>query len=101
MEVKGYNENSRRRFEGLGCDRKGADDLLYRQAHQGALRHVRFARRQLRQDARLSGPAGQSGSVSRRSRYSREPGLNPHIEDVARRAAVAGFLALAACRTGV
>ena len=54
--------------------------------------------RQLRRDARLSRAAGGTGPFPAVLVIHENRGLNPYVEDVARRAAVAGFVALGARR---
>ena len=75
--------------------RGGADDLLHGYADQGAVRDVPVAGRHLGQmRGYLVQPAG-AGPFPAVLVVHENRGLNPYIEDVARRAAVEGFLALA------
>ena len=74
---------------------RGADHLLHRHADQGAVRDLSLARRQLGTDAGyLVQPTGP-GPFPAVLVIHENRGLNPYIEDVARRAAVEGFVALA------
>ena len=75
--------------------RAGPDDLLHRRADQGPVCDLPVAGRHLRHHARIPGAAERTGSVSAVLVIHENRGLNPYIEDVARRAATEGFLALA------
>ena len=80
--VLGARERARHRRprDGAGAVpalRRSADDLVHRRAHQGEVRRVSVARRQLRRDARLSRAAGRQRPVPGRARDPREPRLEP------------------------
>ena len=76
--------------------RRGADDLVHRCAHQGEIRRVsqRRAATPARCAAISCSPRG-NGPFPAVLVIHENRGLNPYVEDVARRAAVAGFVALA------
>ena len=73
----------------------GPDDLLHRSADQGPLRDLPVAGRHLRHHARVPGATEWAGPFSTVLVIHENRGLNPYIEDVARRVATEGFLALA------
>src|ERR1043165_4079102 len=97
--VSGARERDRRRArDGAGADAAlcgRADHLVHRSAHQGDLCDLPVAGRHVGHDARLSGRAGGQGPHPAVLVVHENRGLNPYIEDVARRAAAEGFLALA------
>ena len=92
----------RRRCDGRNAARstepevsRGAGRQAGGPAHQGPAHRIRLAER-LRQDARLSRAACQgTRQVAGGPRHPRNRGLEPHIEDIARRLALDNFVAFA------
>ena len=76
--------------------RRGAGDQARRPAHQGAVRRVRRRRRATaRCAATWPQPAKPAGKLPAVLVVHENRGLNPHIEDIARRLALDNFVAFA------